>query len=326
MIETHRWPRINCQLTASYHKKGSHGISIVEQLESQQLPAVNMHISDDKLNLSIKNCFNNVEQIDGVWKHKINLTIPSKSSSTPMTIDMDFTPLSDPIQMNEGKTYFGANKDEGFQWFRIIPAGKCTGTIRLSNGEEIVFTGQGACVHNFQGFKPHTAVQRWNVAYYRQNPTSSWDVTQSGGLPSLLFIQMHATEDYHGVTLQYGYCYDGESVNVVCNGPDNQVSYPTTTLDDDTAYAVPTACLYQWKGIDFHGTEFNATVEVSNMKYFARQDLLDNVPKLLRTVVQSVMKAKPNMFRYLDQDVTATINSSPVVGTLFQELTFLVDK
>ncbi len=136
---------------------------------------------------------------------------------------------------------------------------------------------------------------------------------------------MHATDDYHGVTLQHGYYYDGERVHVICHGPNNQVSYPTTTLDRDTSYTVPTACQYQWKGVDFEGTEFNAIVEVPNTKYFARQDMLDNVPKLLKSVVQSVMKAKPNVFRYLDQDVTATINSTPVVGTLFQELIFLVD-
>ena len=294
-------------------------------METLQTLGSYMHISDDKLKLSARDCVNNIEQIDGVWKHKIYLTLPSKTCSTPMIVDIDFTPLTDPVQLNEGKIYFGANKEDGFQWFGVIPAGKCIGTVRFGNGEEITFSGQGTCVHNFQGIKPYTAIHRWNGAYFRQNPTASWDNIQSGCLPSLLFLQMHANEDYRGVTLQHGYSYDGERVNVVCNGPSNQASYPTTTLDHDTSYSVPTASRYQLNGVDFQGDEFNATIEVSNTQYFVRQDLLDNVPKLLKTVVQSILRSKPNSFRYLDHDVTATINSTSVVGTLFQELTFLVE-
>jgi len=137
-------------------------------------------------------------------------------------------------------------------------------------------------------------------------------------------IQMQCSSSYNGEIINYGFYFDGEKLQAVTSQED-EIIYAKTSVDPDTGYCVPDHFDYRWKGIDMNGKCFEALVSGTPQSRMARIDLLENVPIFFRKIVENICPARPYIYQNLNQDVEAVINGEKVVGTLFQEFSFLLE-
>jgi hypothetical protein len=263
-----------------------------------------------------------------------NMSPESATAATPLPFNMnfDFNSQSRPFQVNDGKIHFGANRGDGFIQMKFIAAGRCSGSIKVQEtNEEVPFSGQGICLRQFQGVKPHATVKRWNCAYFLEkvNGASSENVPRR----SLFMIQLECAECYDSTVIDYGFYFDGHDLHTVTAGG-NKITYSKTIIDPESGYHVPEHFEYRWTGTDFSGNGFQATVSSTpvsgnesdrkSSNRMARIDLFDNLPGFIRSILQSVTTARPYIYQHFDHDVEASINGETVVGDLFQEFSFLV--
>ena len=304
------------------------GVKAIHKFETQTLSAMRMKLADDNTSCSLQtssitmktnsgNSCNITSSHDFSFKINYSITPATVSQSSPFTLDLTFTPESSPFQVNGGEIQFGATKTDGFIEMKFIPAGRCEGKISI-DGENFDFRGFGMCLRQFQGVKPHLTTKRWNCAYFRETASDSERVR------SLFMIQMQCSSSYNGEIVNYGFYFDGEKLHAVTSQED-EVIYAKTTVDPDTGYSVPDHFDYRWKGIDMNGASFEALVSGTPQSRMARIDLLENVPIFFRRIVENICPARPYIYQNLNQDVEAVINGEKVVGTLFQEFSFLLE-
>lgn len=255
---------------------------------------------------------------DFSFKINYSITPASATQTSPFTLDLDFEPQSAPFQINDGKIHFGATKADGFIEMKFIPSGRCSGKIQI-DGEIIDFKGVGICLRQFQGVRPHLTTKRWNCAYFRENSTG-----EGQPIRSLFTIQMQSSSAYNGETIHYGFYFDGHKLQAVTSKEDSIV-YSKTLRDPDTGYCIPEHFDYRWKGVDMDEKPFEATVSGTPTARMARIDLLENLPIVLRKIVESISSARPYIYQNFNQDVEAVINGEKVVGSLFQEFSFLLE-
>lgn len=318
----------------------------IHKFESQTISSSRMKLTDNNLSVAANDAVsftvkpnNNSSSSTGA-KHNhmvysVDYTMaPETSSSTappPFNMNFDFAAQSRPFQVNDGKIHFGANRGDGYIQMKFIPAGRCTGTIRAQeNNEEIPFSGQGICLRQFQGIKPHATVKRWDCAYFLEKiKDSTTDVNKPRR--SLFMIQLECVECYEGAVIDYGFYFDGQDLHSVTVGG-NKINYSKTIIDPESGYPVPEHFEYSWNGTDFNGSTFQATVSSTPVTggdnksscRMARIDLFDNLPGFIRSILQSVTTARPYIYQHFDHGVEASINGETVVGDFFQEFSFLV--
>lgn len=255
---------------------------------------------------------------DFSFKLNYSITPATATQPSPFTLDLDFEPLSDPFQINDGKIYFGATKSDGFIEMKFIPSGRCTGKIKI-DGETFDFKSIGICLRQFQGVRPHLTTKRWNCAYFRENPSE-----EGRAVRTLFTIQMQSSSAYNGETIHYGFYFNGEKLQTVTSKEDSIV-YSKTVHDPETGYCIPEHFDYRWKGVDMDGKDFEATVSGTPTARMARIDLLENLPIVLRKIVESISSARPYIYQNFNQDVEAVINGEKVIGSFFQEFSFLLE-
>ncbi len=358
-----RWPKTNCQISARYFKSGAtttvsgnadgetspattnssssdSGKHDVHKFETQTISSSRMKLTDNNLSvtandtafISKPNSGADANANHMVYSVDYTMSPDSANSGTPPPFSMkfDFSSQCRPVQVNDGKIHFGANRGDGFIQMKFIPAGRCEGTIKVhESNQEIPFAGQGICLRQFQGVKPHATVKRWNCAYFLEKAGADTLAPRR----SLFMIQLECVEGYEGAVIDYGFYFDGSQLHTVTVGG-NDISYTKTIVDPDSGYPVPEHFEYRWKGTDFSGSEFVATISstpvstapegAKSSSRMARIDLFDNLPSFIRTVLQSVTTARPYIYQHFDRDVEASINGEIVVGDFFQEFSFLV--
>lgn len=330
----HSWPYTNCQVTARYYKPGTNnsgsstgGAKAIHKFETQTLSAMRMKLTDEKASCALEsssitmktngNSCNMTSDPDFNFNINYAITPSTASQPSPFTLDLTFEPKSAPFQINGGQVQFGATKTDGFIEMKFIPAGRCEGKISI-DGEEFDFHGFGMSVRQFQGVKPHLTTKRWNCIYFRENSSDSNRVR------TLFMVQMQCSSSYNGEIVNNGFYFDGEKLQAVTS-QENELVYAKTSVDPDTGYSVPEHFDYRWKGIDMDGKSFDALVCGTHQSRMARIDLLENVPIFFRKIVEAFCPARPYIYQNLNQDVEAVINGEKLVGTLFQEFSFLLE-
>lgn len=322
-------------MTARYYKKTTTDdgeLHTIHKFETQTLSAMRMKLSDNNnsvaaLSSSITMRSTGGELRDGrgekvVFKIAYAITTPTPTQPSPLMVDLEFEPVTAPFQVNDGNIYFGATKADGFINMKYIAAGRCRGTVRV-DGVNHAFSGQGMCLQQFQGIKPHASAKRWNCAYFvEQQPPA-------GRLARTLFmIELQCTDSYNGEVITYGFYYDGERLNTVTSAS-NEVKYAKTVVDRDTGYNVPEQFYYCWRGADFAGNAFSASCTDVPTARMARIDLFENVPLIIRKVLENFTNARPYIYQHFDQEVEMHIESGgdkeTIVGRLFQEFSFLLE-
>lgn len=335
-------------MTARYYKPGytddakeaeTSGAKAIHKFESQTLSSLRMKLTDENTSCALQsssismktaNGGNSCEMstLDGScgsekdFSFNINyaITPATATQASPFKLDLTFDPLSAPFQINDGKIQFGATRTDGFIGMKFIPSGKCTGTIEI-DGEKFAFKGQGVCLRQFQGVKPHVTTKRWNCAYFCENTPKTGT---SKARKTLFTIQMQSSAAYNGAIVNYGFYHDGERLRAVTS-KDDQIHYAKTKTDSDTGYCVPEHFDYRWKGVDMDGKDFEATVSGTPTARMARIDLLENVPVVVRRVVESLCSARPYIYQNFNHDVEAVIDGEKIQGSLFQEFSFLLE-
>lgn len=347
-----RWPNTSCQVTARYYKPGTDDkeTKIIQKFETQTLSSMRMKLTDDNTSCTLQtssilmraqgpdsSCeINSLDDGDSSnssslsssnprnkevnFKINYSITPATPNKPSPFTLDIDFKSLSPPFQFNDGKVHFGSTRSgsDGFIQMKFIPSGRCIGKIQI-DGKEIDFKGVGICLRQFQGIKPHVATKRWNCAYFCENCDN-----KDQPIRTLFTIQMQSSLAYNGEIIYYGFYFDGTKLNAVTSAG-NEIIYSKTKTDRDTGYCVPEHFDYRWKGVGLDGTPFEATVSGTPTSRMARIDLLENLPIVLRKIVESFTSARPYIYQNYNQDVEAVINGEKVQGTLFQEFSFLLE-
>ena len=109
----------------------------------------------------------------------------------------------------------------------------------------------------------------------------------------------------------------------------NCITYAKTRVDPDTGYLVPEHFDYAWAGTDFAGAPFRASCSGTPTARMARIDLLENVPSVLRKVIEGLTTVRPYIYQHFDRNVQATVchagRELVLTGNLFQEFSFLLD-
>ena len=306
----------------------SGGAKAIHKFETQTLSSLRMKLTDENTScalqassITMKTNRNSCEMTtssDFNFKINYSITPATASQSSPFTLDWTFDPKCLPFQVNGGEIHFGATKTDGFIEMKFIPSGKCEGKISI-DGETFDFRGFGMCLRQFQGVKPYITTKRWNCAYFRETKSDASDLVKS-----LFMIQTQCSSVYNGETINYGFYFDGEKLQAVTS-QENELIFAKTSVDPENGYFVPEHFDYRWKGIGMDGAAFNAVVSGTERSLMARIDLLENVPIVLRKVVENLCPARPYIYQNFNQDVEATINGEKVIGTLFQEFSFLLE-
>ena len=335
------WPHTNCQVTARYYKPGlmdeyaegstsdlSGGAKAIHKFETQTLSAMRMKLTDENTSCSLQtssitmktkgNSCEMTSSSDFNFKINYSITPATATQPSPFTLDLTFEPKSAPFQINGGEIHFGATKTDGFIEMKFIPSGRCEGKISI-DGEKFDFRGFGICLRQFQGVKPHLTTKRWNCAYFQERVKSADDKVKG-----LFMIQAQFSSAYNGESINYGFYFDGEKLQAVTS-QENEIIFAKTSVDPENGYCVPDHFDYRWKGIGMNGDAFTATVSGTQQSRMARIDLLENVPIIFRRIVENVCPARPYIYQNYNQDVEAEINGEKVIGTLFQEFSFLLE-
>ena len=312
--------------------KETSSASTIHKFETQTLSSMRMKLTDDNTSCTLQtssitmrsdgnSC--KISEDDGQannFNFKINYSITPATTTqpSPFTLDLDFEPQSSPFQVNDGKIHFGATKADGFIEMKFIPSGRCEGKIRI-DGESFDFRGTGVCLRQFQGVRPHLTTKRWNCAYFLESGKSAGEPARS-----LFTIQMQSSPAYNEEAVNYGFYFDGKRLQAVTSKEDSIV-FAKTTVDPENGYCIPEHFNYKWKGIDMDGNDFEATVSGTPTTRMARIDILENLPIILRKIVESICPARPYIYQNFNQKVEAVINGEKVVGNLFQEFSFLIE-
>lgn len=313
--------------------KNQEGSKEIHKFETQTLSSMRMKLTDENTSCALQtssitmrtngnSCrITETQSSANDFSFKINYSITSATAAqaSPFTLDLDFEPLSAPFQVNEGKIHFGATRADGFIEMKFVPAGRCQGKIQI-DGESFNFRGTGVCLRQFQGVRPHLTTKRWNCAYFLEN-------AKEAGAPqrSLFTIQMLSSPAYNEEVVNYGFYFDGKKLQAVTSKED-AIIYAKTVVDPENGYCVPEHFDYRWKGVDMDGKDFEATVSGTPTARMARIDLLENLPVVLRKIVESLSSARPYIYQNYNQEVEAVINGEKVVGNLFQEFSFLLEE
>ena len=280
-----------------------------------QTSSITMQTNGNSCKMTETQCSPN----DFNFKINYSITPASATQAAPFTLDLKFEPFSTPFQVNEGKIHFGETKADGFIEMKFIPAGRCEGKIQI-DGESVDFRGTGICLRQFQGVRPHLTTKRWNCAYFLES-------AKTAGAPqrSLFTIQMLSSRAYNEEVVNYGFYFDGKKLQAVTSKED-AIIYAKCVFDPENGYSVPEHFDYRWKGIDMDGKDFEAAVSGTPTERMARIDLLENLPVVLRKIVESISPARPYIYQNYNQEVEAIINGEKVVGNLFQEFSFLSEE
>lgn len=311
----------------------STGAKAIHKFETQTLSSLRMRLTDENTSCTLQtssitmktngnSCrISTTESSSDDFSFKINYSITpaTVNQPSPFTLDLDFEPQSAPFQVSDGKIHFGATRADGFIEMKFIPSGRCQGIIQI-DGECFNFRGTGMCLRQFQGIRPHLATKRWNCAYFLESGKAEGEP-----LKSLFTIQMQTCPAYNGETVNYGFYFDGKKLQAVTS-KDDTITYAKTAIDPDNGYCIPEHFDYRWKGIDMDGKEFEATVSGTPTARMARIDLYENLPIVLRRIVEGITSARPYIYQNLNHEVEAVINGEKVVGNLFQEFSFLSEE
>ncbi len=293
--------------------------------------ASRMELSENNLNLTIAPSSINILNDETLGKHgvhRMNLAISNHQSSpaenAELELKLDFIPCSEAVRLNEGTIHFGSKKDDGYMDIKFIPAARFHGKLKVE-GREIDVSGQGYCFHIYQGIKPHAATKKWSIAYFLENPSIEADSTsRSCPRRSLIMIKIYCTETYHNETIQMGFYFNGEHLQAITASDENKLLYSTTEVDPKSGYHVPTNYDYQWKGIDYAGNPFSASIVGNSVHEFAHDDMFQNIPFMIRGLLQVIMHTRPNAYQNFENDIEATINGEVVKGNLMHQHNFLV--
>lgn len=215
-----------------------------------------------------------------------------------------------------GYSYFGSNqaKPEGFVVHRFWPRTQATGHVIL-NGKALAIDGIGMFAHAIQGMRPNLVAQRWNFANF-----------QSKELGGVSAIQMEFTtiDDFGksgagsgGVKTNIGSLVVGNKLVAVSGetswpgetpvaekADKSQAEHIQPTFDRDTGYKQPSKIVFQWGASAINGEgPFNASLEVdvggpaAPLGLLEKVDVLAEIPKVLKTVVNYVSGAKPYIYQ-----------------------------
>lgn len=276
-----------------------------------------MHMSDDYTSVTARK--------DSLKHHHIGdgelALIKVTFDEEPLVFELNVRPEGKPFQICDGNIHFGQDRTEGFINMKFIPASHATGWVQIGSQPRQPFEGHALVVHQFQGVRPHLCASRWNLAFFVS------DTVRSGLQPSMLFmIQLQTPASYDDATINYGSVYHHQDMLAVSVG--NEIEHGNSPIDAESGFPVPEHIRYRWHGKTFSGAAFSAECAVRPSTQCARICLLDNVPYVLRKVVETFV-ARPFVYQWIDRaEVSINVEGAPdgqeaLHGWIFQELSLI---
>ncbi|GBE88406.1 oxidative stress survival Svf1-like protein [Sparassis latifolia] len=253
-----------------------------------------------------------------------------------------------------GFSYFGTDtaNPEGYVVHRFWPRDSVSGMI-IHHGQATSVKGPGMFVHAIQGMRPNLVAARWNFAHF-----------QSDAFGGASAIQMEFTtiDSYGGkgagsgfVSVNIGSLVLGgklAAVTAETKWPDqalpdqadvmSRAVHSKTAIDPDTGYAAPTEFVFRWAAPsivpDAQGAldatlQFDVGQPDAYKGLIEKVDVLAEIPKVIKTVVNYVAGTKPYIYQWLNS-VTLSVavpeglipGSSGVLqipGSVYTEATFI---
>ena len=305
-----RWPSTTCQLSARYFNP----LKNINVFESQSISAMRMKMSSDYTTVHAKK--SGIEHVHVMGDLGL---IKLRFDEDPLGVQLNLRPECQPFQVSDGNIHFGQDMSDGFINMKFIPTAHATGWTQVGDGEKDPFEGHALVIHQFQGVRPHLSASRWNLAYF------VGDTQRSGMTPSCLFmIQLKTPDSYDDATINYGaihHKHDSLAVSV-----SNEIIHGESPIDEESGFPIPTLITYKWHGVTFSDKKFTAVCEATPKVQCARICLLDNVPYVLRKVVETFV-ARPFVYQWLDRaQIKLEIEGEEgecLEGWIFQELSLI---
>jgi hypothetical protein len=257
-----------------------------------------------------------------------------------------------------GFSNFGTNVEspEGYVIHRFWPRTTCTGQIML-NGAVLEAKGTGMFIHAIQGMRPNLVAARWNFADFQSDEHAGTSAIQ---------MEFTTIDQYGrkgpgsgGVTVNVGSVVVGGKLVLVTGetvwadekdvkrASEAAIMSRATHLDLkhdlETGYDKPTVIRYNWAGpvIGGSGTvKAELTVDVGGPEapngLVEKVDVLAEIPKVLKAVVNYVAGTKPYIYQWLNPAQLALTAPGSLIdgseeeaktvtvsGVLFNEATFI---
>ncbi len=214
---------------------------------------------------------------------------------------------------NQGQVNFKNDHGEsGFVTSHFLPRCVVSGSV-VVNGQRHDAKGFGCFVHAIQHYPQKCG--RWNF------------ISLQGEKESLLIYQFEMP-DGHGYafkTMSQLCLVKNERVEMVCL--DNLVSHLGRQMDHKSGYSVPSAIHIRSHGRNVSDQAVKMGMRVALTQPLDRIDLLNELPILVRKVIQTFI-SKPYLYSWCE-NVTSTIcvgdENVQVKGNMFIEISFLAE-
>lgn len=330
-----RWPSTTCQISGRYFN-ASKGINI---FDTTSISASKMKMSKDYTGVSTK--FASYEHLhnqsqaeggqsstDGSAVGDIGL-IRATFDTSKLRMETSLRPECKAFEVTNGNIYFGEKRKDGFINMKFLLTSHATGFFELKEpGKEVKepFEGCSLLIQQFQGVRPHLCASRWNLCYFVAN------VPRSGMCPpcTMFMIQVQTADSYDDATINYGAIFYKGSIILVSVG--NTIEHKNPAIDKISGFPIPESIEYKWKGRSFDKTEVRATCNVKLVNQCARICLLDNVPYVIRKMIETFV-AKPFVYQWLDdvevevkignESKGGEVKTEKFQGRMFQEVALI---
>jgi hypothetical protein len=211
---------------------------------------------------------------------------------------------------DDGKVSFNAERTDYEQHFCAIPRAVVKGAITV-DGLPMQIQGYGVVTHYRQHMKPHKVALRWHfMKFHSDTVTLNLDVLVTAQ-------QWNMTRVSHGI-----FVLDGRLKAVTM---ENDIRYPFTKRDVDTACDIPTAAEFTWRGKTLQGESFEATIALQPNHLIEKLDILSTLPWAIRLLLKAFV-ARPWDYQWVDRcaaRITIDGTSFLVEGLAHHGVTFV---
>ncbi|KAK5165480.1 uncharacterized protein LTR77_009009 [Saxophila tyrrhenica] len=269
----------------------------------------NLQFPNDKHDFTADNCSITISEKGTSYHIKSN-------ADAKHIVDLKFTQACPGLVVGkDGTSYFGTDPQK--YWGRMIhkfwPRCQVEGQILRSDGP-VDFKGKGMFVHALQGMKPHFAAAKWNFAnFHSPNVSAS--------------LMNYTTPPSYGETpVTVGSVTKDGQILFTGASPDTKPEHTETRSDPDSDWPEPAAVRFTWVGKTADGKDAKAVIEGSLGERADRIDVMGELPKFVKSIVQGASGVKAYIYQYtpkmtLKLDVGGEVTEEE--GLLFSEATFI---
>jgi hypothetical protein len=223
------------------------------------------------------------------------------------------------LTLADGRVEFEKKNGEplGYMQMRFAPTVKASGIVQVGPSYSKVVNGLGTIAHVTQGVKPHLAATFWAFTIFKSFSEVPEDSV------TLMLCHFVTPAAFGSVILNQGILTVNGSVVAV--SIHNVVTLEESELDAKSGYKIPRHVIYELKGETADHEPFEAKIDVRPTVSIDRIDLLNQVPFLLKKVIQAFF-TKPFCYEWLDDvslELTLHGKKRVVQGKYFHELTIL---